>query len=88
MSFLPPGVNASDIPGNRPEDVAWDRLHEWIDDTFADDCPDDLRRLIAAAPDLLEALRDLAHSCTLTSIAQVAAHDRALAAITKAEGNE
>ena len=23
---LPPGVNASDIPGNRPEDAAWEKM--------------------------------------------------------------
>ena len=25
-SNLPPGVNAYDIPGNRPEDEAWDKI--------------------------------------------------------------
>ena len=25
---LPPGVNASDIPGNRPEDEEWERIEE------------------------------------------------------------
>ena len=32
---LPPGVTESMIPGNRPEDVKWERdmeeMHEWID---------------------------------------------------------
>lgn len=35
-SNLPPGVTESMIPGNRPEDEAWDRL---IDD-IGGDCPD------------------------------------------------
>ena len=29
---LPPGVNVSDIPGNRPEDEAWDKM---LDDFFS-----------------------------------------------------
>ena len=29
---LPPGVNASDIPGNRPEDEAWDKT---LDEFYA-----------------------------------------------------
>lgn len=32
MNNLPPGVNENDIPGNRPEDDAWEKLHEEIDD--------------------------------------------------------
>jgi hypothetical protein len=28
--FLPPGVEDSDIPGNRPEDIEWEELLEWI----------------------------------------------------------
>lgn len=27
---LPPGVNESDIPGNRPEDQEWEDLWLWI----------------------------------------------------------
>lgn len=30
-SNLPPGVTDSMIPGNRPEDVAWESFHELID---------------------------------------------------------
>ena len=30
MSNLPPGVDESMIPGNRPEDLAWDKFHEEI----------------------------------------------------------
>jgi len=29
-SDLPPGCNVSDIPGNRPEDEAWDRFFETV----------------------------------------------------------
>jgi len=27
---LPPGVRASDIPGNRPEDEVWERIYEYF----------------------------------------------------------
>lgn len=30
-SNLPPGVTDSMIPGNRPEDTAWEKLHEQVD---------------------------------------------------------
>lgn len=26
---LPPGVNVSDLPGNRPEDSRWEEFDEW-----------------------------------------------------------
>lgn len=29
-SNLPPGVSDSDIPGNRPEDMEWDNLWDWL----------------------------------------------------------
>ena len=29
--YLPPGVTTSMLPGNRPEDMAWDKFHEEID---------------------------------------------------------
>ena len=32
MSNLPPGVSESMIPGNRPEDAAWDKFYEWLDE--------------------------------------------------------
>jgi hypothetical protein len=35
MSNLPPGVTESNIPGNRPEDVEWDKFFVWFTD-FAD----------------------------------------------------
>ena len=31
LSNLPPGVTPSMIPGDRPEDVAWEKMLEWID---------------------------------------------------------
>ena len=30
-SNLPPGVTESMLPGNRPEDMSWERFHEWLD---------------------------------------------------------
>lgn len=41
---LPPGVRESDIPGNRPEDVEWDRLFEWLSDCGLS--PRDIREAI------------------------------------------
>ena len=35
-SNLPPGVTTNMIPGCRPEDEEWDRLHEKIDDLCAE----------------------------------------------------
>ena len=32
LSNLPPGVTEDMLPGNRPEDIDWDKFHEWIDD--------------------------------------------------------
>ena len=29
---MPPGVNPSDIPGNRPEDIEWEKI---LDDFYA-----------------------------------------------------
>lgn len=33
---MPPGVNESDIPGYRPEDLAFDEFQNWIDERAAD----------------------------------------------------
>jgi len=35
-SNLPPGVNAADIPGNHPEDEAWDKLIDEFHSTLSD----------------------------------------------------
>lgn len=48
---LPPGVRESDIPGNRPEDMEWERLFEWLGDTGL--TPLDIRR---AVQDLLDGM--------------------------------
>ena len=32
LSNLPPGVTEGMIPGNRPEDIAWEKLHNDIDE--------------------------------------------------------
>lgn len=32
---LPPGITEGMLPGNRPEDMAWDKLHESIDNDAA-----------------------------------------------------
>ena len=57
---LPPGCNVSDIPGNRPEDLAdeawWDALGKRIDPALMQmiDENEDLQRLI-------ETVRDMAY---------------------------
>lgn len=33
---LPPGCNEGDIPGNGPEDAAWERLIDWLYDCGLD----------------------------------------------------
>ncbi len=35
-SNLPPGVTESMIPGNRPEDMEWERFWDWANDQFID----------------------------------------------------
>ena len=35
-SNLPPGVTEGMIPGNRPEDIAWDEFYEWFEDQCCD----------------------------------------------------
>lgn len=35
-SNLPPGVTESMIPGNRPEDMAWESFYEWLDGECAE----------------------------------------------------
>lgn len=43
MSNLPPGVSDYDIPGNRPEDIEWEKL---IDKMMSDvDSPYDARKV-------------------------------------------
>jgi hypothetical protein len=37
---LPPGVNVSDIPGNRPEDLEEETFWEALDDKFAKEHPE------------------------------------------------
>lgn len=33
---LPPGVRITDIPGNRPQDEAWDRALDKMDDAWSE----------------------------------------------------
>ena len=33
---MPPGCSPSDIPGNRPEDMAWEDFSIWATDELAD----------------------------------------------------
>src|SRR3990167_5761088 len=36
LSNLPPGVTDSMLPGNRPEDIAWDNFYEMLSDEAGD----------------------------------------------------
>lgn len=44
MSNLPPGCSVADIPGNRPEDLEWDRLWDEMADWGLD--PAEIRRRV------------------------------------------
>lgn len=35
-SNLPPGCSVNDIPGNRPEDMAWEEIDVWATERFAE----------------------------------------------------
>ena len=45
-SNLPPGCRTSDIPGNRPEDFAWEAFMEWADEKFGELCIEEARRAV------------------------------------------
>jgi len=44
LSNLPDGVTDSMIPGNRPQDVAWDDFIDWL--SGLDASPDEIRTWI------------------------------------------
>jgi hypothetical protein len=46
-SNLPPGVTEGMLPGNRPEDMAWDKLHESIDNDAAKENMTDMDVFVA-----------------------------------------
>jgi len=48
---MPPGVNENDIPGNRPEDAAWERFIEALGDAVVDPWDDstEIRACLEAA---------------------------------------
>lgn len=46
-SNLPPGVNEGMIPGNRPEDIAWENLHEGIDQDASMEGMSDIDTMVA-----------------------------------------
>lgn len=57
---LPPGCSTSDLPGNRPEDLAAEAAMEWADEQLARLSPDQIRIVIetglAALPKIQEAI--------------------------------
>lgn len=46
-SNLPSGVTEGMLPGNRPEDMAWDKLHEGIDNDAAKENMSDMDVYVA-----------------------------------------
>lgn len=54
MDNLPPGCNISDLPGNRPEDLAWESLLEEIGNTPISAA--EARKRWESQPRLLEAV--------------------------------
>ena len=58
-SNLPPGVRDCDLPGNRPEDEAWERVHEYLDAIATDFAltPDEAHDLITMGMGALKCCR-------------------------------
>ena len=52
MSNLPPGCRDSDIPGNRPEELAWEAAWESFDAALYDivKLPEHMEAILALAP--------------------------------------
>lgn len=46
MNNLPPGVTAGMLPGNRPEDEAWEKFYEWAIEQLMTLDLDDARRAV------------------------------------------
>ncbi len=66
MSYnLPPGVSVNDIPGNRPEDIAWDDLVEWLGTLNL--TPHEIRVRLARYQEILGAAK-VAHVAILTAL--------------------
>lgn len=57
---LPPGVNVSDIPGNRPEDLAEERFWEELEKRFEKNFPQYQRAIVNLTdiPHVEDALRE------------------------------
>lgn len=47
-SNFPPGCSANDIPGNRPEDEAWERVVDWFIEysSETDLTPEEIKRAV------------------------------------------
>ena len=78
-SNLPPGVSSNDIPGDRPEDVEWDRLFDVI--SACDLTAWEARARWDSQSDLLAALKRLVGNPTCKN-----ARAESIRVITKAEG--
>ena len=81
QSNLPPGCSESDIPGNRPEDVAWDNLLDEIAGSGLD--IEEARRRWISQPDLLEAAKMFVEDGSI--IGRSLRLDKMRAAVAKAQ---
>ena len=80
-SNLPPGVTESMIPGNRPEDIAWEKLLDEIGDSGLDH--DEARARWESQPDLLALCKDIRKIYTnCLSMADMEKLDEAIASAT------
>lgn len=57
-SNLPPGVSDCDIPGNRPEDIAWDEFMDYVLDELQSYDIEDAYRIIKIGKAAIEAEKD------------------------------
>jgi hypothetical protein len=58
-SNLPPGVTESMLPGSRPEDIEWDELWDWVEETLHDHSVGDIKAVIRIGLGALKAHNEL-----------------------------
>ena len=56
---MPPGCSPSMIPGNRPEDLAYEAAWEWVEEQLKDLSLDELRRAVLIGKAAVEAERQI-----------------------------
>ena len=55
---LPPGCSVSDIPGNRPEDIAYEAFWTWVEEHLQDLSAEECRRAVLIGKAAILAERD------------------------------